>query len=464
MRQLFWLAAFGLFTFSFHASAANYISVGQAKVKKSIIAIAPIQWRSEGSENGRWINEIRKNIQRDLEFMDFFRFVAQDDFPSKPKKNGIKLGEFEFKDWTPTGAEFLLKTAVWQDGGPDRKIVRVEAYLFDIQRGKQLLAKRYYGSEEHLAVVAHSLSGDVVERLTGRPGIFNTKIAMSCNKTGKKEIYLMDFDGTNVRRLTKHRSIAFAPAWSPDGTKLAYSLYTRHANNVRNIDLFEYNFRTNRVRLLSNRRGINSGAFYSPDGRSIALTMSFLGNPEIFTLDTKTKTVSRLTRTFGFDVDPSWAPNGKAMAFASSRSGKPMIYSMDAKGGSVKRLTFAGRYNATPSWSPTNNKIVFASWIEKGFDIFLMNPNGSKLERLTKRQGSNEDPQFSPDGNFIVFSSDRTGKKNVYMMNTDGTFTKRLTYGMGDCVTPRWSNPPPKTEYISQEDPSRPYRPKTQKM
>jgi TolB protein len=283
----------------------------------------------------------------------------------------------------------------------------------------------------------------VVEALTQQPGIFLTKIAMSCERNHRKEIYMMNFDGTDVKQVTQHHSIAFSPAWSPDGTKLAYSVYTKHRGNIKNIDLYEFNFATSSYRPLSNRKGINSGAAYMPDGSGrIALTMSFLGNPEIFLFNPANETVTRLTKSFGFDVDPIFSPDGKTIAFASSRSGQPMIYRMDADGSNVKRLTYAGHYNATPTWSPINNKIGFAGDIDGHFDIFIMNPDGTNIERLTKNQGNNEDPFFSPDGNFLVFSSNRTGQSNIYVMNVDGTFVKRLTYGLGNCAAPKWSMPP----------------------
>src|SRR6185312_7958165 len=109
-------------------------------------------------------------------------------------------------------------------------------------------------------------------------------------------------------------------------TRIAYSLFTRHTDNIKNIDLYEFNFTTNTVRLLSGRQGINSGAAYSPDEKKIAMTLSYQGNPEVFSLDLATRVVTRLTKSFGFDVDPAWSPDGKKLAFVSSRTGMPMVF------------------------------------------------------------------------------------------------------------------------------------------
>ncbi len=425
-----------IFLTSPFARAADrpYIAVGEAKLKKTVIAFPTIRAQGDLDSLGR---EVGETVNGDLLFMDMFKFLDPKAF-IEPATAGLTQGTFKATDWSSIGAEFVIKSQIVPDGSN----IAIEAFLHDVVSAKQVLAKRYVARKSDAKTVGHTMANDIVQALTGLPGIFLTKIAMTCDRTGKKEIYAMNFDGTDVKQITSHRSIAFAPAWSPDGTKIAYSLFTRHKGNVKNIDLYEFDFTKSSIRMLSNRKGINSGAAYSPDGSKIALTMSFLGNPEIFTLDVSNNTVTRLTQSFGFDVDPSWSPDGKSVAFVSSRTGVPMVFSMSVDGSKSQRLTYAGRYNATPTWSPRNNKIGFAGWIDGRFDIFIMNPDGTNIERLTKNQGNNEDPHFSPDGQFIVFSSNRTGQRNVYVMNIDGTFVKRLTYGLGNCVAPKWSSPP----------------------
>ncbi len=425
-----------------------YIAVGNAHTKKTVIAYAPIVLSESSNLLSQSVQTITQTVVRDLDFMDLFRFLGSSAFIEDSKKTGITMDSFKFSDWSSIGAELLIKSAF---SNVSDNTFSYETYLYDLTGGKQILAKKYISTYEDLKTVGHSFANDLVKALTGLPGIFLTKIAMSCDLTHKKEIYIMDFDGSNVKQITQHGSIAFAPAWSPSGTKIAYSLFKKHKNNVKNIDLYEYDFQTSTIRMLSNRKGINSGAAYSPDGKKIALTMSFTGNPEIFALDPANTTVTRLTSSFGVDVDPSWSPDGKSMAFVSSRTGMPMVFNMQADGSKVQRLTYAGRYNATPNWSPQNNKIVFAGWIDQTFDIFIMNPDGTTIERLSKNQGNNEDPYFSPDGNFVIFSSNRTGQQNIYVMNIDGTFVKRLTYGLGNCVTPKWSNPPNVTLGLAHE-------------
>jgi TolB protein len=413
------------------AAEKPYIAVGSAKAKKVALALAPIRTDAASSAEAKTVSD---TVAADLTFMDLFRFLAPASFVES-KTAGVAPGTFQMSEWTSIGAEFVVKTQLARESGT----FKLEGHLYDAAGNRAVLSKRYVASAGDIKTMAHTFANDIVTALTGLPGIFLTKIVMSCGSKGKKELYLMNFDGTEVRQLTRHNSIAISPAWSPDGTKIAYSIYTRNSKNIRNIDLYEMDFRARTVRLLSNRRGINSGASYSPDGGRIAATLSFSGNPEIYVFSPGSSNATKITQSFGFDVDPTWSPDGSKLAFVSSRSGMPMIYSMNADGSNVQRLTFAGRYNASPTWSPANNKIAFAGWLEGRFDIFIMNPDGTTIERLTKNQGGNEDPSFSPDGNFIAFTSNRTGQNNIYVMNVDGTFTKRLTYGLGNCSTPKWS-------------------------
>ncbi len=407
----------------------TFIAVGTAKTKKTGLAFLDIQ--TTGSTQA-YSEIIRTTITNDLLFMDAFKFADKAAFVGDPNK---------MSNWTTIGVEYLIQAKL----SIENNALVLEARLTETTGGKDLINKRYVSLINESKTLAHTFANQIVETLTSLPGIFLTKITMVCDRTGKKEVYIMNYDGSDIRELTKHRSVTVGPNWSPDGTKIAYTVYAKHRDNTKNPDLYELDFRSNSIRLLSNRKGMNSGAAYSPDGGKIALTMHFLGNAEIFSMDANApQSVVRLSKSFGNSVNPSWSPDGKKITFISDRAGAPMVYVMAADGGNVQRLTFAGKYNDSPSWSPQNNKIAFSGWIDKGFDVFIMNPDGTNIERLSKDTGSNEGPAFSPDGNFITFNSNRTGQDNIYVVNVDGTFTRRLTYGLGNCTSPKWSMPPGK--------------------
>ena len=407
------------------------IAVGEARTKKSVIAFPTIVASNDAEGKLRSIREI---TMEDLSFSGLFDFLNPTAFVEDPTKAGISLGSFKMTDWSSIGAEFVLKAKGYLKKGE----LNLEVYLYAVQSGKQLLAKNYKSTPDAARKVAHTLSNDVLLALTGKKGPFTSKLAFISDRTGKKELYLSDYDGQNPIKITSRFSHVMSPSWSRDGKKIVFTAITRNKKNVKNHDLYAYDLASGDLEMLSNKSGINSGAVFSPDNSQIALTMSFSGNAEIYVMNPRTKVVQRLTNSFGLDVDPSWSPDGKWLAFVSDRPGRPMVYKMEASGANVQRLTYAGHYNATPSWSPAGNKLAFAGWDAGKFDIFIMNPDGTSIERLTKNMGNNEDPDFAPDGYFLVYSSNRQGKKNLYLTNIDNTAHRQITSGFGNCEAPRW--------------------------
>lgn len=408
------------------------VQVGQARVKRTVAAFPAILAAHDTEGKLRSVREI---TMTDLDFSGLIDFLNPAAFVEDSTKAGVTPGTFKMQDWTSIGAELVIKGkgSVGADG------ISLEMFVYAAHSGKQLLAKRYKANEESVRKMAHTVSNDIMFALTGKKGPFTSKIAFVSDKTGRKEIYVMDYDGFNPIKVTSRFSHAMAPAWSSDGKQIAFTAVTKNSKNVRNHNLFMYTLGSGKIEMLSNRQGINSGAVFSPISHQLALTMSFTGDAEIYLMDPKSKVVQRITNSYGIDVDPSWSPDGKQIAFVSTRFGRPMIYKMDSSGANVQRLTYAGYYNATPSWSPVGGKIAFAGWDAGKFDIFIMNTDGSSIERLTKNMGNNEDPDFAPDGYFIAYSSNRKGKKNIYITNVDNTVHRQVTSDFGNCEAPKWS-------------------------
>jgi TolB protein len=428
------ILALALLCFSLTAYADEpliKIAVGEARLKKSIVAYPPLQAASDSEGHLRVVRDV---TMEDLAFSGLFDFLNPAAFVEDYSKAGVTPGTFKMNDWASIGAEFVVKGK----GVVAGKNISLELYLYATASGRQLFAKRYKATPDSLRKLGHTVSNDVMQALTGKRGPFTSKVAFVSDRTGKKEIYVMDYDGFNPIKVTSNFSHAMAPAWSPSGDKIIFTAITKDKRNVRNHNLFVYELSSGKISMLSNKSGINSGAAYAPNGKQLALTMSFVGNPEIFLMNPETKVAQRITHSYGLDVDPSWSPDGSQIAFVSDRSGRPMLYKMLSNGGNIQRLTFAGDYNATPSWSPNGNKIAFAGWDKGKFDIFIMNPDGTSIERLTKDMGNNEDPDFAPDGYFIVYSSNRTGKKNLYITNVDNTVHRRITADFGNCEAPKW--------------------------
>lgn len=317
------------------------------------------------------------------------------------------------------------------------------------------IAKEYQvRSEYQLKNTLKSFVDEILVRLSGKPGIFSTKIVFVGKKTAKsqKAIYICDIDGGNIEKLTKKESIHLSPSWHPQGKSILFTSYERG-----NPDLFEMTLPARVKSIISGEKGLNSGGAYSPDGKSIVFSgSSGHGNTDLYVKSNGNARRKKLIAGHGLDVNPVFAPNKKWVAFVSGRYGNPHIFradlewDIDGTGFRVvgdRRLTFAGWYNASPAWSPDSELIAFAGFDRNvgRFDLFTMHGDGSKMERLTLRQGDNESPSWSPNGQLLVFSSNRIGNSNrkgqfqIYIMRRDGSHEQKLDLGMYSADSPKWS-------------------------
>ena len=322
----------------------------------------------------------------------------------------------------------------------------------DIKRRKKIVKKIYqHVSLQNIDLVIKDYGDLILEAYTKKSGIFFSRIVFVGKKIKKdfKQVYTVDFDGSNLTQITHSPAHHLSPAWSPDNRFIVYTSFEDD-----NPDLFVYDLVYKKHTKISGRAGINSGGQFAHTGNVVAFTGSLRGDTDIFVTDTQGRYRRRLIKGYGLDVDPSFSPDGKWLAFVSGRYGNPHIFRATLNWSSNKlqvvddkRLTYAGWYNANPAWSPDAKKIAFAGYdkdIDR-FDIFLMNADGANLERMTLNKGDNESPSWSPNGMMLAFFSTRTdnpkkkGVARLYIMNRDGSQQRLLPTRLYEAQTPRWS-------------------------
>ncbi len=369
-------------------------------------------------------------VRADLEFSGFFKVIDKDGFVQEQEREDRAKGKTNFSEWGALGAVALLKGEIYMDGGQ----LVLKSELFDVDRGKRIIGVKYSGDPRDYRTIAHRLSEEIAYRLTGEKGVFRSKIAFVSKQRQNKEMYIMDYDGHGVYRLTGDKSLVLSPAWSPDGKRIAFTSYIDN-----NPDLYIINQDGLDRRALSLAQGLNVLPAWSPDGKNIAMVMTKDGNAEIYLIRVKDGKLKRLTKNRVTDSGPAWSPNGKRIAFTSSRAGFPQIHVMDADGKNAKRITYLGDYNDQASWSPRGDRLAFAGRRDELFNIYTINLDGSDLKRLTKDAGNNEAPAWSPDGRHIAFSSDRNGTPQIYIMGVDGSGQHPVTKLAGGGYSPAWS-------------------------
>lgn len=368
--------------------------------------------------------------------VDVFRFdmtIAGPFTVSEPKvaesRSGVRSGEFDMVAWRNAGADLLVKSGYIVSGDA----VSIEFRLYDVLTEKELAAKRYTGTKRDLRRVVHTFSDDIMSATTGIRGPFTSKISYVSTATGNKEIYLMDYDGHNVQRITKNGSINLYPDFSPNGRELIYTSYKK-----RNPDLYRRELASGAEARVTTSRGTNITGSFAPDGNRIALSMSKDGNAEIYVVNKEGKQLGRLTNNDAIDIAPAWSPDSSKIAFVSDRFGKPQIFVMDSDGRNVRRLTTSGAYNVGPRWSPRGDRIAYCRQMGGGFQIFVINPDGTGDTQLT-RDGSNEHPRWSADGRYIAFSSKRGGREAIFVMRGDGSGQTKVSRGGTTDSHPVWS-------------------------
>jgi len=289
--------------------------------------------------------------------------------------------------------------------------------------GGTVLSKTYNASSRENA---HQFANDVIETLTGHKGLAGTKITFIATRSGKKEVYVADFDGSNVRQLTHDNTISVHPSFSPDGRRIAYTGYQSGYADVYVIDLGS----GSRNRIV-NFPGTNSGAAFSPNGSELALTISKDGNPELYTVGANGGGARRLTRTRGVESGPTWSPDGSEIIYSSDQGGSPQLYRISSSGGSGQLLSTGRGYCTEPNWSPDGTKVAFNVRSGGDFQVSILDLKGGGTRTLSTGQ----DPVWGADSRHVIFTEGGA----LYMLDTVSSRRTKVLDGLGKITEPSWS-------------------------
>ncbi len=391
------------------------------------LGIAVPAVRVQGLDEERVARDLHGTLLRDLEEAGPFSLVRE----GHPRS----VEPTSFKQWAEIGTDWLLTLKATRLQGEELEVL---AQVTDVKSGKADFTRRYHGQDRMLRRVAHTLADDLVARLTGERGVASTRIVFVRDLgQGVKELFQVDRDGQGLVQLTSHRSLTLSPTVAPDG-RLAYITFKSGAPEIWG----QSKPGGPHVRLYpqDGAKGIGhlSAPAWSPDGRRLAFVQGDRrGNSDIMLLDVDTGRVRRLTDGHGINTEPSWNPGGNQLAFTSDREGSPQIYLMEEDGSNVRRLTFEGAYNASPAWSPSGAMVAYVSRFEGKFDLFVFNLKDGKSYQVTTGLASSESPDWSPDERRLVFTSGSRGGMQLFTTDLSGQTLRRLTDFNG-VQSPRW--------------------------
>lgn len=420
--------------------------------------VAVTDFRASGAA-AAYIGAFNDTVRSDLEGSPLINFVPKTMYPlqvpqqpsdliagvAPPSRGAVTINANRLTDWglPPVSANYLGMGY----GAEDRGMFVAFGWFYSTATSIQTLQQaQVFGkiytapmTREGAVDAGHRYAADILAQFGGK-SLVGTRIVFVSDRTGSKEIWVMNWDGTDQRQLTNYHSISSFPSASPDGHIVAFTTW---AVGFPAIQMFSLDT-GRKLPFYNQRASMNAFVTFTPDSKRVIFSSTLAGgNAQLYMANVDGSNLQRITASGAIEVEPKINPKtGTDMVDVSGRTGLPQIYHMSLQGTDVQRLS-AGTGEATnPSWSPDGDHIAFA-WT-KGFEpgnynIFVMDVASQQTAQLTANEGRNENPSFAPDGAHIVYASKRGARSQIWEMNADGTGKHQITQA-GSNEKPFWVN------------------------
>ena len=374
-----------------------------------------------GDPAGRLIAEV---IRADLTRSGQFRLI---------NATGANLSvdaPIAFAEWRTRGADYVAYGTV-NKAADGRFEVRYR--LADTINQTNLDGVAYTGTDRELRRIAHQIADRIYEKITGIPGVFATRIAYVLKVGNTYELQIADADGQNPQVALRSREPIISPAWSPDGSKLAYVSFESGKPVV-----YSHELATSKRVPVANFKGNNSAPAWSPDGSTLAVVLTRDGLSQIYLINANDgSNLRRLTRSPLIDTEPVFSPDGQSIYFTSDRSGSPQIYQIPTSGGEARRLTFNGEYNISPRISPDGQSLLVVTRRGGAFRIASIDL-ATGNETLLTQGPDDQSPSFAPNGKQVLYAARQGGRNMLAGVSSDGRMRQTLSVLNGEIREPTW--------------------------
>jgi len=370
-------------------------------------------------------------VQKDLESSGRFRAMDRGAMPAQP----TRAADVNAASWRAQRTDYVV---VGRVAGGAGAAVQLQFDLVNVLTGQVLLSDVVSVPQSGVRTGAHRIADRIFEKITGFRGAFATRIAYisvdGAPPNQRYQLWVADADGENYRVATQSAQPLMSPAWSADGEWLAYVSFENRVSAI-----FVQRVRTGERRQVSARLGVNGAPAFSPDGKRLALTLSGgNGNLDIYVLDLTTQALTRITEDPAIDTEAAWSIDGQTLYFTSDRGGGPQIYAAAAQGGArAKRITFGSSYTARPRVSPDGKMLAVVTQDSSGFRVGVVDLASGQITPLS-RGALDESPSFAPNGAALIYAGRDRGQSVLAMVSVDGTVSSRLKSDQGEVREPVW--------------------------
>lgn len=409
------------------AQAALNVKITESANQAIPVAIVPF-----GSA-GSLPLDVAKVVSHDLKTTGLFDVLARKQMlgqPHKPKN-------VNYANWRAIG---MVNVVVGTIDRNNRGGYQIRFHILNAYTNRAVGNYEINVTRDGLRDAAHAVANLIYKELTGKEGYFLSRIAYVTVKrdNGNRHYQLVvaDYDGHDAATIYSSLDPIMSPAWSPDGTRIAYVAFdvNRGRTSLRIQEVA-----TGKIRKISSRPGINGAPTWSPDGTKLAMTLSFKGNPDIYTYNLRTDQLRRLTNSPAIDTEAAWSPDGEHIVFTSGRGGAPQIYRMTTRGGQIERITFTGNSSQDPAVSPNGQLLAFVENGPNGYRIMVKNMETDNVRALTNG-GLVESPDFAPNGQAIIYAT-QGSRNTLATVSINGEVHSRLSQS-GKVREPSWGAAP----------------------
>ena len=375
---------------------------------------------------GAGLDSVRAIIERDLDYSDRFELARVTESVARGATPAQLLQAF-----TAAGITWAVELQP-ATGGVQVRLHELAARSVR-QQGSRFVSTAGVG-DSRLAI--HAISDEVVQWATGGVGVAATRVLFSMGN----DIYRVDSDGANVARVSRGSGFARSAAWSPDGSRIAFSEQRDYAGVI-----IVQNLATgSRQTVPTSGSGTNTTPAFSPSGKELAFAKVAEDGTNIHVADIAQMCCAhRLTSggKLAINMSPTYSPDGRRIAFVSSRAGVPQIHVMDSDG-SAQRFLVPLDYGLSgasfaPDWSPDGAKIIFARDLQGGSQLHVFTLGTGRTAAVTST-GRNEDPSWAPDSRHAVFVSNRSGRGQLWVLDLESGRSRQLVTP-GAARLPAWS-------------------------